>query len=262
MKRIILPILFFSQSLWAQDYPSFEKALFVKGSDTLPYRIQRPLNEKPGRKYPLVLFLHGAGERGRDNNLQLFWGGSLFADPLNRKHFPAIVIFPQCGNGNNWGRYERKDSSGNNPWSDLRFLSHQPPTMTLSLVMQLLDSMVSSGQVDPRRIYVGGLSMGGMGTFELIWRKPGFFAAALPICGGGDPDKVALYAGRTTVWVFHGDSDPVVPVSNSRTMVEAYKKTGVAYRYTEYPGVQHDSWKNAFAEPDLLQWLFSQKKKR
>ena len=103
--------------------------------------------------------------------------------------------------------------------------------------------------------------MGGMGTFELLWRKPKFFAAAIPICGGGDPSKVNVYAKNFPVWVFHGDSDPVVPVSNSRLMVKELKKAGANVKYTEYPGVGHDSWTNAFAEPGLLDWVFDQEKK-
>jgi len=104
--------------------------------------------------------------------------------------------------------------------------------------------------------------MGGMGTFEILWRKPNFFAAALPICGGGDPSKVPLYANKFPIWIFHGNKDPVVTVSNSRLMVNALKAADAKVIYSEYPGIQHDSWKNAFAEPDLLKWLFAQKKKK
>lgn len=102
--------------------------------------------------------------------------------------------------------------------------------------------------------------MGGMGTFEILWRKPGFFAAAFPICGAGDPGQVSLYASKFPIWVFHGDKDPAVPVANSRLMVGALQAAKAKVKYTEYPGVGHDSWKNAFAEPELLAWLFKQKK--
>jgi len=125
----------------------------------------------------------------------------------------------------------------------------------------LLDSLANSKNVNSKRIYIGGLSMGGMGTFELLWHKPGFFAAAFPICGGGNPESVKLYAKKFPVWIFHGDKDPAVPVSNSRLMNNALKKAGAKVKYTEYPGVGHNSWDNAFAEPDLLPWLFKQKRK-
>lgn len=261
MKKLFCLLLLCGNLAFSQDLPSFERSNFVQNGDTLLYRIQWPLHYKPGKQYPLVLMLHGAGERGHDNNAQLVWGADLFANARNRKKFPAIVIFPQCPEKTTWARIERKESSGKSGWSNLLFDSEKPPTPPLSLVMALLDSMLSSGKVDPARVYVGGLSMGGMGTFEILWRKAGLFAAAMPICGGGDPEKVGTYAGKTAVWVFHGDSDPVVPVSNSRTMVDAYKKAGVEHRYTEYPGVQHDSWKNAFGEPELLKWLFRHRKK-
>ncbi|HYC28023.1 MAG TPA: dienelactone hydrolase family protein, partial [Chitinophagaceae bacterium] len=113
-----------------------------------------------------------------------------------------------------------------------------------------------------RRIYVGGLSMGGMGTFEILWRKPGFFAAAFPICGGGATSMISTYGKDFPIWVFHGSSDPVVNVEYSRQMVGGLQDAGAKVKYSEYPGVKHDSWTNAFAEPDLLPWLFSQQKKK
>ena len=130
----------------------------------------------------------------------------------------------------------------------------------LGLVVNLIDSFVKTPQVNTKRVYLGGLSMGGMATFELLWRKPKFFAAAIAICGGGDPSKVRIYAQGYPIWVFHGGADVVVPVSNSRLMVNALKKAGALVNYTEYPGVGHKSWTNAFAEPKLLEWLFKQEK--
>ena len=101
--------------------------------------------------------------------------------------------------------------------------------------------------------------MGGFGTFELLWRRPGFFAAAIPICGAGNPAKTSTYKPNFPMWIFHGEKDPVIPVANSRLMHETMKKTNSKVRYTEYPGVGHNSWVNAFAEPNLLPWLFEQK---
>jgi len=256
---ITLIITLFFATAYSQNFPQYEKAEFVKGADTLRYRVLYPPDYKQGRKYPLVVFLHGSGERGRDNNLQLAWGADLFASEENRRNFPAIVIFPQCPINSFWSQISRKklaDSLG-----AFSFESSLPPTVSLQLVMDMLDEWAASGKVNTKKIYVGGLSMGGMGTFEILWRKPGFFAAAIPICGGGDPAKVAGYAKKMPVWIFHGDKDPAVPVGNSRLMNNSLKAAGARVKYTEYPGVGHDSWKNAFSEKELLPWLFKQKRK-
>jgi predicted peptidase len=243
----------------AQFQHLYEKKEFISGGDTLRYRILYPVNYNADKKYPLVMFLHGAGERGNDNEAQLLHGGSLFADSALRQQFPAIVIFPQCPRDDWWARITRdehfKDSLG-----IFRFTSDQPIGKSLNLVSKLLDTLAASPGVNTKKIYLGGLSMGGMGTFELLWRKPNFFAAAIPICGGGDPQKVTIYAKKFPIWIFHGGSDPVVPVSNSRLMRNALQAAGAKVKYTEYPGVGHNSWDNAFAEPGLLKWLFAQKK--
>lgn len=246
----------------AQNYPSFEKRSLIRNQDTLLYRVQFPFHYNPDKKYPLVLFLHGAGERGNDNEAQLFWGATLFSDSANRSRYPAIVIFPQCPKEEFWALLNLPERPRVYPADIFTVGSGTPPGKALALVMELLDSLLNSGSIKSNRIYLGGLSMGGMGTFELLWRRPSLFAAALPICGGGDPDRVSSYAPHTAVWAFHGDKDPVVPPELSRIMVEALKKAGGRVKYSEYPGVGHDSWKNAFSEPELLPWLFRQKRRR
>jgi predicted peptidase len=249
----ILFLLSMTVPVFSQSFPSFEKKELLKGNDTLRYRIQYPLGYDAAKKYPLILVMHGSGERGYDNEAELKWGGDLFADSTVRQKFPAIVVFPQCGAADTWSL------ANYNPGDSLRFhmRSDSAPTKPLGLVMQLLDELAASGHVNTKHIYVGGLSMGGMGTFELLWRKPGFFAAAFPICGAGDPAKVTVYARKFPIWVFHGGADPVVPVGNSHVMVAALKAAKANVTYTEYPGVGHDSWKNAFAEPELLPWLLA-----
>jgi predicted peptidase len=230
---------------FAQDKSDYQKRTFIRGIDTLGYRMLFPLNYKPGKKYPVVLFLHGSGERGNDNELQLTHGWKLFADSANRKSYRAFVIFPQCHLNSSWSKP-----------------SNEPMTADLSMVAQLMDSMANSGAVNKKRIYIGGLSMGGMGTFNLLWRKPGFFAAGFPICGGGDTSKIKSYGKNFPIWIFHGADDPVVDVNNSRMMVAAFTRAEGKVKYSEYPNVKHDSWNNAFAEPDLLPWLFSQHKRK
>ncbi|HSB93637.1 MAG TPA: dienelactone hydrolase family protein [Flavitalea sp.] len=243
----------------AQQSNDYAAGFFTSGKDTLSYRYLEPLGMKKGQKYPVIIILHGSGERGNDNKLQLVHGGKLFIDPTVRANFPAFIIFPQCKPGKSWTRVE-KDRFSFDSLGGLRFRSAQPPTTPLSLVMQLLDSVSRQPTVDRSKIYVGGLSMGGMGTFELLWRKPGFFCAAFLICGGGDPTRVSLYR-EVPLWIFHGEKDPVVKVGNSRRMVNAFRAAGGRAKYSEYKGVVHNSWDNAFAEPGLLPWLFSYSRK-
>jgi predicted peptidase len=219
-----------------------------------------PLKYDVNKKYPVILFLHGAGERGSDNEKQLVHGAKLFAASANRAKYPAFVIFPQCPENDFWARIKREQGASDS-LGGFTFSSSEPIGKSLGLAVNLIDSFARTPQVNTKRIYLGGLSMGGMGTFELLWRKPHFFAAAVPICGGGDPSKVSSYAKNYPVWVFHGSADLVVPPSNSRLMVNSLRAAGANVKYTEYEGVGHDSWTNAFAEPDLLEWLFKQELK-
>ena len=261
MKKIsFIPLLLLLfVSAFAQDKDLFLKKKYVQGNDTLLYRILYPVNYKENKKYPLILFLHGAGERGNDNEAQLTWGANLFLDSANRNKFPAFVIFPQCPKDSSWAAImrgaNRSDSLGG-----FSFPARETATKPMQLVMDLVNGLVIARKIDRKKLYVGGLSMGGFGTYDILWRMPKFFAAAFPICGGGNPDKVTIYAKNYPIWVFHGGSDPVVPVGNSHLMVRVLKEAGAKVKYSEYPGVGHDSWKNAFAEPDLLPWIFSNKK--
>jgi predicted peptidase len=239
----------------------YQKNLFIQNADTLRFRIMYPEGYQPSKKYPVILVLHGAGERGNDNEKQLVHGSKLFASPENRKNFPAIVIFPQCPSNDFWARVSVRRRTDSTP-SVFQFPVDAPIGKSLNLVTQLMDSMVKTGTVNTRKIYVGGLSMGGMGTFELLWRRPDLFAAAFPICGGGAESKAPVYGRKFPIWVFHGEADDVVPVENSRKMVAALKDARAKVRYSEYPGVNHNSWDAAFGEKDLLPWMFDKKKKR
>ncbi len=250
-------LLIFSSSI-AQDRNLFEKQLFISGEDTLPCRILTPVDFKLGKKYPLVVFLHGAGERVNDNEAQLTWGADLFLDSLNRAKFPAIVVFPQCPSNDKWAEYNKnaaQDSTG------YEYKADAPIRKSLKLVSDFIDTLLSSGAVDRNRVYVGGLSMGGFGTYELLWRRPQTFTAAFPICGATNPARVSDFKKNLPIWIFHGDKDNVIFVSNSRLVYGLLKKNNPTARYSEYPGVGHDSWKNAFAESQLMPWLFSQRSK-
>ena len=227
---------------------------FIQQGDTLNYRILYPEGYSDDKEYPLVLFLHGAGERGNDNKAQLTHGSGLF---IENTEYPAIVLFPQCPKDDYWANIESTYSEDGK--RNFHFKAAKEPTNALSLAMGLLDQMLGSGNVKKDQVYVGGLSMGGMGTFELLARRPNTFAAAIPICGGGDPDTADSYAGNTELWIFHGAKDDVVPSELSIEMANAINKAGGVASLTIYGNANHNSWDPTFAEPDLLNWLFSKR---
>lgn len=262
MKKVVLILssLLFLFRAGAQDLSLYEKKEFVRDGKVLLYRILYPVDYNKHKKYPLVMFLHGAGERGDDNEAQLLHGGALFLQDSLRKNYPAIVIFPQMPKDSAWAYMEVKYDSVVRRVSFL-FPFRSTPTVPAGLVKGLMDSLSQGGIVDKKRIYIAGLSMGGFGTFNMVARYPDYFAAAMPICGAGDTTLAGRFAYKIPLWVFHGGADPVVNVEYSRTYVQALRNLGATPRYTEYPGVGHNSWDNAFAEGDLPHWLFSNKKK-
>ena len=217
---------------------------------SLPYRLFKPEGAAAGRKLPLVLFLHGAGERGDDNQAQLKHGVATFVKPESQAAFPCFVVAPQCAGNDKWADVE---------WGALSHRQAEKPTESMRRVLELVPALLKEFPVDPKRLYVTGLSMGGYGTWDLVLRQPALWAAAVPVCGGADDSKAALIA-KIPVWVFHGGNDGVVKTARSRSIVEALKGAGGSPKYTEYPGVGHDSWNKAYAEPELLPWLFAQKR--
>jgi predicted peptidase len=264
MIRILLlsALLVAAGSLQAQDLGLFQKKMFIQGKDTLLYRILYPESYKANKKYPVITFLHGSGERGNDNEAQLTHGGKLFVNDSVRKDLKAIVIFPQCPKDSSWRSIQVRRDTMSVTGRAFDFTAHAVPTTPARLVKALLDSLQTTKKADSRRMYIGGLSMGGFGTFDMLERYPYYFAAALPICGGGDTTKAALFAQSTPAWIFHGDQDKAVDVKYSRDYYAALKNAGSDVKYTEYPGVEHNSWDNAFAEKELLPWLLSHKRKR
>lgn len=241
----------------SQDLPQYEKQTFVTNTDSLPYRLLLPKDFNPKKKYPLVFVLHGAGERGNDNQKQLMHGGKLFLKEEVRKEFPAIVVFPQCPQGSYWSNVSITTDKDNK-----RTFNFQPggePTRAMALAQGLLEQLIKTYRIKKKQVYIAGLSMGGMGTFEMVRRNPDLFAAAIPICGGADPATAAQLV-KTNWWIFHGAKDNVVPVAFSEKMNKALLQAKAPVKLTIYPEVMHDSWNNAFAEPALLSWLFAQKK--
>ena len=254
MKGVLILLLIATASVFSQE---FKGELLVHQNDTLPYRILIPENYNSQSPFPLLIFLHGAGERGSDNKSQLVHGSYLFKSEDFRNNYPAIVVFPQCPEKSSWANVKRNSNKEIDKKFDFKddiFENKQ-----LKMVERLLTFIEKKYKIDPTRRYAGGLSMGGMGTFELVARNPDYFAAAFPICGGGNP-KWANLLKSTPFWIFHGEDDGVVSVDFSRKMYEALSVEKASVRLTIYPDVNHNSWDNAFAEPDLMHWLFSNKR--
>jgi predicted peptidase len=193
-----------------------------------------PENYDSQKSLPLMIFLHGSGERGTDINLVKKHGPPKIAE--KDKHFEFITVSPQC----------LKDAKGKGWWEvdDLNLL---------------LDYVQKNYKVDKSRIYLTGLSMGGFGSWAWVANNPDIFAAVVPICGGGDPKNAKKY-GKLPIWAFHGDKDTAVPLKKSQEMVDAINKVDGDIKLTIYPGVGHDSWTETYKNPDVYKWLLSHKK--
>ena len=187
--------------------------------------------ENRRQHYPIVIFLHGSGERGEDLNVVRVNGP--FKEIAQGRKFPFILVAPQC------------PAKG---WWDVEVLSH------------LLTSIEKKYRVDRDRVYLTGLSMGGYGTWAWATAEPKRFAALAPICGGGDPEQAAKLVGIPT-WVTHGDADTAVPIVQSIAMVEAIRKAGGTIRFDIIKGGTHDVWSPVYANPEFYDWLMAQNRK-
>lgn len=224
----------------------------------LPYRILYPEGYDKSKKYPLILLLHGGGERGNDNEKQLAHGAKLFLNKNMRIKYPAIVVAPQCPADKYWAT---STIDRNTIPFKIDFDYAKEPNWNLRAANELIKKIAREESVDVNRIYITGLSMGGMGTFESVYRYPDLYAAALPICGGGDLKLYDSRVNKTPYWIFHGDADAVVNVELSRTMYAKLKTLKANVKYTEYPNINHNSWENAFSDPEFLNWMMKQRKK-
>ena len=256
MKNFILLVVF--SSFFKVLGQGYEKKLFINENDTLPYRILLPQKIIKGEKYPLVIFLHGIGERGNDNELQLIHGSTLFLKENNLKKFPSYVIFPQCPIDSTWPKL--LENTKGIEYHLEQYSNNPKENKTLELLEKLIKFLTDNSQINTSKIYVGGLSMGGMGTYELVYRNPFLFAAAFSICGAANP-SIARKLSYTNWKIFHGDSDVVVPVTHSINMFDSIKTYSSNVSLKIYPGVNHNSWENVFEEPDFLNWLYSNEKK-
>jgi len=233
---------------WLKKYSAQESK---QGS--FKYCVRPPDKVEPGKKYPLVLLLHGAGGRGDDNRGQIVdaSGGATLDKMGVSGKYGAYVMAGQVPHNEQWVDV---------PWSSL---DHKMPKISKSMraMLEALDTFIADkrNQVDPQRIYIIGLSMGGYGTWDAIQRRPELFAAAVPICGGGDK-RLAKKIAKIPVWAWHGDQDGVIPPSRSQDMVAALKSAGAQPKYTEVKGRGHNVWTDAFGSAEMWKWLFDQRR--
>ena len=246
MLLILLGIIFSTPFIAIGQSHLFSYEIYVSTSeDSLFYR-QLISDYSADAKYPLVIFLHGAGERGVDNEAQLKWGVTHFADEELMKTEMPIVIAPQCPPESSWGglTYDEVPKRG-------------PLTNPMKMVIELIESKIRDGNIDTNRIYITGLSMGGFGTFDIISRKPELFAAAVPVCGGGDITLAQSFS-QNPIWIFHGALDDVVSPDLSMKMHKALLEAGAQPGLTIYPNVGHFAWLGAYSDKMMMNWLFNQ----
>lgn len=229
-------------SVHAQDQKSGLLTRTVKvGAVTYDYQVYVPAKIREQAKLPVIVFLHGIGQRGEGGFVPSQGGANAMLRSY-LEQIPAIVLLPQCRSGRYW---------------------HEPEMDRM--VTESLSQTVAEFGADDARLYLTGVSMGGFGAWHMASKHPGKFAALVPICGGSPLNAadrftpVARGVGRTPVWVFHGADDSIVPVSESRRMVAALKAAGGDVRYNEYAGIGHNVWLKVLAEPELLPWMLAQR---
>jgi predicted peptidase len=249
----LLFTLFSILSIIEAQNSQFEKKLYQFEDKTMPYRILYPENYNRNESYPLVVFLHGAGERGDNNESQLIHGSKLFTDPENRHKFPAIVLYPQCPKNEYWAPIKTKENG-------FSYVNTKKPTEPMQVLIRLIDEVRKNESVDKKRIYVAGLSMGGMGTYDLICRYPKKFAAAIVICGGVSSERLKKVA-KMPIRIYHGSDDQVVSQEHAKNAYIELKANGAQdVELFIFPGVNHNSWDVAFEQADFLEWMFSKKR--
>ncbi len=229
----------------AVDFKAFN---YVSPASTaMPYRLHIPDEYYSRTEYPLVVYLHGGAGRGSNNSRQISGGNStgshIWFAGTNRTNFPAFVLAPQLPAG-----YTRWDNSRSAEISEYE-----------ELVLAIIGELVRTYSINEDRIYLTGQSLGGWGTWDLIVKKPDFFAAAIPVCGGANPNGAALIA-HLPIWALHGELDKTVPVDLSREIVTAIRELGGNIKYTEYKGADHNIWNKAYNEDGLVEWLFNQRR--
>jgi predicted peptidase len=232
-----------------QEMTDAAVAGFIAGSyrsptgEAMQYRLFVPPGYDANKKYPIVLWLHGAAGLGTDNFSQLsggnFAGSHVWTTPENPAKYHAFVLAPQVDVTKGWARPH----------------TNTPP-VAIRIALEILNTVEQKYSIDRAREYVVGQSMGGEGVWAALSIAPTRFAAAIALCGYGDAYMLSRVA-KVPVWIFQGEEDPAVPVSRAREWVAELNKAGAAPKYTEYPSIGHNAWDVAFKEPELVAWLFS-----
>jgi len=236
---------------------SFNANIFINQSgDSLPYRIYIPTNTT-NKKLPILLFLHGRGESGNDNLKQFTHGGRWIYNYVKNNE-PAILIFPQCPNTSYWSNVIRTEDCNGKP--NFIFNSEEKPTKAMGLLIDLWKSKIkelkSQDIIDTNRLYIGGISMGGMGTIELIQRIPNTFSAVFPICGGGILIKPSAQK-NSNFWFFHGEKDDIVNYHHSYNVHRQLLAQRIQSRYTLFKEANHNAWDPTIEMEGVLPWVFS-----
>lgn len=238
----------------AEDFPASEmtaKSFTSSEGQTIEYRIYVPKTDDPAAKFPAILFLHGAGERGTNNLAQLKHCIPDLMNYIIKGNHPATLIVPQCPTGMQWV---------NAPWEAKSHNMLKRPSKPLQAVIEMMEKELAAAPVDPARLYISGISMGGYGTWDMLQRFPDKFAAGMPICGGGDTNLASKLV-NIPIHVVHGEKDTAVPVERSRSMVEAVKAAGgTKITYLERTGEGHGVWGPTYQDVKNIDWLFSQRK--
>lgn len=214
----------------------------------VPWRLFIPPQASEERRLPLVFFLHGAGRRGNDNVGPMDLAVEFLRPETQEKH-PCFILAPQCRRGVMW-------TAMNPAHTNMAASPEASPEMTGALT--ILDKIIAEHPIDTSRIYLTGQSMGGFGSWDALYRRPTLFAAAVPICGGGDPSKAYLFKD-VPIWAWHGVNDKAVPVENTRAIIASLEKAGGKPKYSEIKA-GHGAWVPAYTSPELMDWLFTQKR--
>ncbi|NQT88558.1 prolyl oligopeptidase family serine peptidase [bacterium] len=256
-RTLALLLLLAGMSLAGQADPFEEAALTYTGgpykAEVFRYRILRPAAVEAGRTYPLIFFLHGAGERGDENRNQLKYLPEQMAKPEMRERYPCFLIAPQCRKGKQWV---------NAPWGAKESTPiAEKPSHQLQVAIAIVQKAMKDLPIDKSRVYLTGLSMGGYGAWELAMRHPEWFACVAALCGGGDERQAKRLVGLP-IWAFHGSKDNVVRPVRSQVLVEAIRKAGGTVKYTELDGHGHGIWNPVYRDPKgVVPWMFEQTRK-
>jgi len=247
MRGVLISILMATSALGATPEAREWKA---PDGTVIKYRWSAPEKTELGKTYPLVLFLHGAGERGDDNSAQLTHGVMPILKGAEKLGKPVFLIAPQCPAGQWWSPIDA---------SKTRLSGANQPNALLDGVLALVTETQQNQPIDPKRLHITGISMGGFGTWDLLGRAPGRIASAIPVCGGGDPALAAKFK-QVPVWAFHGEADDVVPAQATRDMIEALEKADGKPKATYYPETGHDSWTRTYENPEVIRWMLGHSK--